>query len=84
MNELLVTDADRRRFARRHLAGRIALYVIAVLSALAAAGPFVWAAITTFKQDSDLYRRSNNPFTYNELPTRDHLDLLLTGTVIVG
>jgi ABC-type glycerol-3-phosphate transport system permease component len=77
---LVVTDADRQRFARRHRMGRIALYVLAVLSALAAAGPFVWAAITTFKQDSDLYRRENNPFVFNELPTRDHLDLLLTGT----
>jgi multiple sugar transport system permease protein len=77
---LVVTDADRRRYARRHLAGRVALYVIAVLSALAAAGPFVWAAITTFKQDSDLYRRRNNPFVFNETPTNDHIDLLFNRT----
>jgi multiple sugar transport system permease protein len=77
---LVVTDADRRRYARRHRAGRIALYLIAVLSALAAAGPFVWAAITTFKQDSDLYRRRNNPFVFNETPTTDHVDLLFNRT----
>ncbi|MGH3586314.1 MAG: carbohydrate ABC transporter permease, partial [Pseudonocardia sp.] len=80
MNGLTVTDADRRRFARRHRAGRIGLYALAVVSALAAAGPFVWAAITTFKQDSDLYRRRNNPFVFNELPTGDHLQFLLTDT----
>jgi multiple sugar transport system permease protein len=80
MNSLAVTEADRRRYARRHLAARVALYVIAVLSALAAAGPFVWAAITTFKQDSDLYRRRNNPFVFNETPTNDHIDLLFNRT----
>jgi multiple sugar transport system permease protein len=80
MDGLVVTDADRRRYARRHRAGRIALYVIAVVSALAAAGPFVWAAITAFKQDSDLYRRRNNPFVFNETPTNDHIDLLFNRT----
>jgi ABC-type glycerol-3-phosphate transport system permease component len=80
MDGLVVTERDRQRYGRRHRAGRVALYVIAVVSALAAAGPFVWAAITTFKQDSDLYRRRNNPFIYNETPTGSHLDLLLTRT----
>jgi ABC-type glycerol-3-phosphate transport system permease component len=79
-NGLVVTEADRRRYVRRHRAGRVALYVLAVVSALAAAGPFVWAAITTFKQDSDLYRRRNNPFVFNETPTTNHLDLLLHRT----
>jgi multiple sugar transport system permease protein len=83
MDGLAVTDRDRQRSARRHLAARIALYVIAVLSALAAAGPFVWAAITTFKQDSDLYRRRNNPFVFNETPTNDHIDLLFNRTGFV-
>jgi ABC-type glycerol-3-phosphate transport system permease component len=76
----LVVTKDRRRYARRHRLGRVALYVIAVVSALAAAGPFVWAAITTFKQDSDLYRRRNNPFVFNETPTNDHVDLLFNRT----
>jgi ABC-type glycerol-3-phosphate transport system permease component len=77
---LVVTEADRRRYVRKHVAGRVMLYVLAVLSALAAAGPFVWAAITTFKQDSDLYRRRNNPFIFNETPTLDHVDLLFNRT----
>jgi ABC-type glycerol-3-phosphate transport system permease component len=77
---LVVTEADRRRYAWRHRAARATLYVLAVLSALAAAGPFVWAAITAFKQDSDLYRRRNNPFVYNETPTLDHVRLLFGRT----
>jgi multiple sugar transport system permease protein len=56
------------------------VYVLAVLAALICAGPFVWAAITTFKQDSDLYRRRNNPFVFNETPTTDHVELLLNRT----
>jgi ABC-type glycerol-3-phosphate transport system permease component len=51
-----------------------------VLSALAAAGPFVWATITTFKRDTDLYRRRNNPFIFNETPTTDHINLLFNRT----
>jgi ABC-type glycerol-3-phosphate transport system permease component len=80
MDSLVVTDRERQRYVRRHRAARVTLYVIAVLSALAAAGPFVWAAITTFKQDSDLYRRRNNPFVFNETPTNDHIDLLFNRT----
>ena len=75
-----VSDAVRRRYARRHRAGRLALYLLAVASALAAASPFIWAVITTFKQDRDLYRRRNNPFVFNETPTLDHIDLLLRRT----
>jgi len=78
--DLSVSDTARRGFARRHRAGRIGLYLLAVVAALAAAGPFVWAVITTFKQDSDLYRRRNNPFVFNETPTLDHIDLLLWRT----
>ena len=79
-NGLVVTEADRRRYARRHRFGRVGLYVLAVVSALVAAGPFVWAAITAFKQDSDLYRRRNNPFIFNETPTTNHIDLLFHRT----
>jgi ABC-type glycerol-3-phosphate transport system permease component len=73
-------DHERRRLARRQRAGRGGLYLLAILAALMAAGPFVWAVITTFKRDSDLYRRRNNPFVFNEFPTLDHVDLLLTRT----
>jgi multiple sugar transport system permease protein len=73
-------DRERRRLARRQRTGRVGLYLLAILAALMAAGPFVWAVITTFKRDSDLYRRRNNPFVFNEFPTLDHVDLLLTRT----
>jgi len=78
--EFVIDDRARRRFARRHRASRIGLYAVAVVAALAAAGPFVWAVITTFKQDSDLYRRRNNPFVFNETPTLDHIELLFERT----
>ncbi|WP_433291629.1 carbohydrate ABC transporter permease [Pseudonocardia sp. CA-142604] len=80
---LVVTDRDRRWYARRHRLGRVALYVLAVVSALAAAAPFIWAAVTMFKQDSDLYRRRNNPFIFNETPTATHIDLLFHRTAFV-
>ncbi len=75
-----VSDPERRRYARRHLMGRIGLYVLAFGAALAAAGPFVWATITAFKQDSDLYRRSNNPFVFNKPPTTANFELLFRRT----
>jgi multiple sugar transport system permease protein len=75
-----VSDPERRRYARRHLMGRIGLYVLAIAAALAAAAPFVWATITAFKQDSDLYRRSNNPFVFNKPPTTANFELLFRRT----
>ena len=72
--------ALRRTYARRHRLGGIGLYVLAIGSALIAAGPFVWAAITAFKQDSDLYRRRNNPFVFNQEPTLAHVELLFQRT----
>lgn len=80
MARLEVTEDERRHYARKHVAGRVTLYVLAYLAALICAGPFVWAVITTFKQDSDLYRRRNNPFVFNETPTADHVELLLART----
>jgi multiple sugar transport system permease protein len=75
-----VTEAVRRRYARRHVAGRVGLYLLAVLAAFLASAPFLWAIITTFKRNSDLYRRSNNPFVFNRPPTLANLDLLFSGT----
>ncbi len=80
---LEVTDAVRRHYARKHRFSRIGLYVLAVAAALICAGPFIWAAITTFKQDSDLYRRANNPFTFNRTPTTEHVELLFAETGFV-
>jgi len=39
--------------------------------------------ITAFKQDADLYNRTNNPFIFNMAPTLDHLKYLFTETLFV-
>jgi len=44
----------RRAAQRRHAAGRVGLYALALLAAFGAAGPFVWAAITAFNSLSAL------------------------------
>ncbi|MGH8884544.1 MAG: carbohydrate ABC transporter permease [Egibacteraceae bacterium] len=73
-------DARRRSAARRRAGARAALYVSALAFALAAAGPFAWGVITTFKADPDLYNPRNNPFVFNAPPTLEHVRLLLFGT----
>jgi multiple sugar transport system permease protein len=73
-------ERERRRMARRHVQGRIGLYVAAILAALLAAGPFLWATITAFKEDQDLYQRDNNPFIFNRAPTFEHVEYLFTNT----
>ena len=70
----------RRRVARRHRLGRVGLYAVAVLAALLTAGPFVWSAITAFKESRDLYQRDNNPFIYNFNPTLEHVRYLFDNT----
>jgi multiple sugar transport system permease protein len=70
----------RRHARRQHVASRIVVYLLAILAALGAAGPFIWAGITAFKQNRDLYRRSNNPFIFNLRPTTEHVEYLFTNT----
>jgi multiple sugar transport system permease protein len=70
----------RRHARRHHVASRITVYVLATLAALGAAGPFLWAGITAFKENRDLYRRSNNPFIFNLTPTTEHVEYLFTQT----
>lgn len=74
------TEALRRLHARRHVLGRLLLYVLAVLAALACGGPFLWSAVTATKLNADLYDASNNPFIYNDPPTLDHVRYLFTST----
>jgi len=78
----LPTDTHplRRRYARRHVLGRIGLYVLATIAGLISAGPFIWSGITALKLNSDLYDPSNNPFIFNEPPTLDHVKFLLSDT----
>jgi multiple sugar transport system permease protein len=73
-------DRIRQQRRRREKGGRIVLYAIAIISALYAAGPFIWSAITSFKVDPDLYTQANNPFIYNLPPTLEHWRFLLADT----
>jgi multiple sugar transport system permease protein len=56
-------------------AGLIALFTIF------SAFPFYWMLITTFKRTSDLLKRGNNPFIYNEPPTLENLRVLFMETL---
>jgi len=74
----------RRRERRRHLVrGRVALYIMALVGALAGAAPFIWSTITSFKADADLYTKANNPFIYNLPPTLEHWRLLFYDTAFL-
>jgi multiple sugar transport system permease protein len=73
-------EALRRRYAIRHAAGRVGVYVAAILAALICAGPFLWSLVTAYKQNRDLYNPQNNPFIFNRPPTSDHVTYLFTDT----
>ncbi|PVG81151.1 sugar ABC transporter permease [Nocardioides gansuensis] len=60
--------------------GRVGLYTLAILAALASAGPFLWSSITATKLNADLYNPQNNPFAYNQPATFDHVRFLFTET----
>ncbi len=60
---------------------KIARFGSLTIFALFASLPFLWMLITTFKQDADLYNRTNNPFIFNMAPTLDHLKYLFTETM---
>lgn len=64
---------------RRALA-RAYIYTVVVIFVIFAAFPFVWATITMFKTDSDLYNPANNPFTYNKPATLSNVRLLFHQT----
>ena len=65
---------------RRRLAG-VAHFGLVAAFTLFSAFPFYWMLITTFKRNSDLLRRENNPFLYNEPPTLEHLRVLFVETL---
>jgi multiple sugar transport system permease protein len=46
-----------------------------------AAFPFYWMLITMFKRESDLLKRANNPFVYNEPPTLENIRVLFEETL---
>jgi len=67
------------RYARR-----VGVYVAALGFVTFAAFPFYWMALTTFKQNKDLYVSATNlkhvPWIFNAAPTLAHLKLLFTQT----
>jgi multiple sugar transport system permease protein len=65
----------------RRLLTRGALLGIVGAFTLFSAFPFYWMLITTFKRTSDLLKRENNPFLYNEPPTLEHLRVLFVETL---
>jgi multiple sugar transport system permease protein len=75
--------ALRRKYARQHRARRFGVYFAAILVALLCAGPFIWSAVTAFKQNRDLYDPANNPFVFNRPPTPDHVTYLFTDTAFL-
>jgi multiple sugar transport system permease protein len=56
------------------------VYAAAVIAAFLCAAPFLWSVITAFKQNRDLYTPANNPFTFNQPATSDHVRYLFTDT----
>ena len=64
----------------RRLRTSTRIYTVVGLFALFASFPFLWAIITMFKTDPDLYNAKNNPFLYNQPPTLSHIGLLFQQT----
>jgi multiple sugar transport system permease protein len=71
---------EARRARRGRIAGRTALYAAALGFALFAALPFAWMILTVFKQNTDLYDPTLNPFLYNDPPTLGNVRLLFERT----
>ncbi len=70
----------RRRRAWKHRSARVGVYAAAIGAAVVAAVPFLWATITMFKRDAELYNPGGNPFVYNQPPTLEHVTYLFTDT----
>jgi multiple sugar transport system permease protein len=58
-------------------------WVVVLAFAALLAFPFLWMAITSFKQTTDLYNIKNNPFLFNLPPTLEHLRLLFGQTMFL-
>jgi multiple sugar transport system permease protein len=64
----------------RTVRGRIGLYLLAIGFAVFSGFPFLWAALTMVRQDSDLYVTTHNPFVLAKPPTLSHITDLLLNT----
>ena len=68
---------------RKKIGIRITHWASLAVFAFFASLPFLWMLITTFKQDADLYNRTNNPFIFNSAPTLEHLRYLFNETLFL-
>ncbi len=68
---------------RKKIGIQIAHWGSLAVFAIFASLPFLWMLITTFKQDADLYNRTNNPFIFNSAPTLEHLRYLFNETLFL-
>jgi multiple sugar transport system permease protein len=64
----------------RTVRGRVALYLLAIGFAVFSGFPFLWAALTMIRQDSDLYDPTHNPLVLAKPPTLSHITDLLRNT----
>src|SRR5262249_31739686 len=64
----------------RTVRGRVGLYLLAIGFAVFSGFPFLWAALTMVRQDSDLYVTTHNPFVLAKPPTLGHITDLLVNT----
>jgi multiple sugar transport system permease protein len=71
------------RHTLRRLCGRGGHLGLIGLFTVFSAFPFYWMLITTFKRTSDLLKRGNNPFVYNQPPTLENLRVLFYDTLYV-
>ena len=62
----------------RTVRGRVAIYLLAIGFAVFSGFPFLWAALTMVRQDSDLYVTTHNPFVLAKPPTLGHITDLHT------
>jgi multiple sugar transport system permease protein len=64
----------------RTVSGRVAVYLLALAFAIFAGFPFIWAGLTMFRQDSDLYVTTHSPFVLAKPATLSHITDLLNNT----
>ena len=62
---------------------RVGHFGVVGLFTLFTAFPFYWMLVTTFKRTTDLLKRGNNPFVYNDPPTLENLRVLFQQTLYV-
>jgi multiple sugar transport system permease protein len=71
---------QRRQATRRHVAGRIGVYLAALIASIIATFPFIWGVITAFKQDADFNNVASNPFVWKLPPTTEHVRYVFEST----